>query len=1745
MLSLQSILSQEAIQKLGWTLVHFIWQAATVALLLAIILKLLRKSSSSLRYIIACLALALVVLLPAVTIGFIPVSTPQPAAQIEMMPLPAFTPSELTPPAEITILDEPTQPESATPAASVSLIQRAAEFFEPTLPYIVSGWLIGVFGLSLWHLGGWAQLQRLRRKLVKKVDDTLYTKLDLLSRRLHLNQTVQLLESTLVQIPTVVGWIRPVILLPASALTGLASEQLEAILAHELAHIKRYDYLVNILQTIVEILGFYHPAVWWISHKIRAERENCCDDLAVNISGDRVCYARALTSMEEIRTARGQLAVAVTGGSLFQRIYRLVGKDSTEKTPSSWIPAATAILLIIAIIIPTTLALSSPETKQSKQEFETQSEVTLLRAESADKLKKLGLALALYADDNDDNLPKNLQQVKPYMRDEQDFDWLLNNVEYFISGDTTHSKAPFIPIAYDKTLFIETDATNVLFLDFSARFLNTEQLEEIGITADTFLLETQFCSVSENFLKSIGSNASSPDEAKELSKLKSELLKAHNDSKCLILDDLQVSLLLGAVKAQGGSVRLAVPQIMAKEGKTAEIGSCLNEYFYIPGYTEPNNPSDEPKPRKLAKVEEGFFLSLIPKLTPDKNIDMEFELEITQILGFEEHKYKGKYTYSLPSTQSITQNTRYIAHNGHTLLLGGYKIPDKKDDQTEQKDLLILVTAKALGLSEQDKSTQAQNPTAAKSNYTFIKPVTIRENIIRPNKNMQQPDIKSKIMLARLESADKLRKLGIAVVMYANDNDKKLPDNLQPLKPYINNEVDYQWFLDNVEYLGKDKTYRLNQPDTPIAYDQTFLGEQPATNVLFMDAHVEYVSPPKLEEFGIAAKACNLEVLNIEFDPIHQGKNAVHVTVKNKTDKEQLFRIHIYTRSPELGKSGVGWGTPFFETIPPNETKSARFVYKIQGPITNSTWLRLSFRNPESDDPDDSQKIKPFLEKKYVASDLERLQADAVKVKPASQTQTDAVIHAFENIQNLIKNKNYKQAWELFTEDYKKADFQRQRDSYKRFEQAMEPTHPLHSAFVWEKEQFLKLQPESVFQKDGVLTLNAVLDQQTWKIDFTRENGRWKIDWIGGYTPGILIMQDWQNLLLPKMEKHSTEHFDIYYFKNSTAEKQLDQIADEKEKGFKEICKFLEKDSDIRIRMIFFEDDTSKQNATGHQGDGWAFGNTIVEIYNEEQKLDPYHETTHILMGPFGNPPALFNEGFAVYISERLGAHALKSLSGGTSTIYQRTRQLKSNNEWIPLEELITYTEIGSYESKPPIAYAEAASFVKFLIENYGKTKFLQAYKTLKNSNNVAVQQQNIKELEQIYGQSLQQLQKDWENSFQKSDSHIKAVKDSQLPETEKRLESARKLSALGKALIIYANDHNDKYPDSMRELEEDLNEEEFEWVLANVKYLARGKTPLISPDSAIAYDKTLLKQAKGTNVLFNDLHIDFTRPEILKGLETGLNKTAILAELNIIYVDEDFWQKYIEDANLAPQINPVSGKSEPASRTFSLILDDPDVSSFLEAVKANKNSKMLAAPQINCNESKTAEVGVTLEELYYVSGYNKPSKPSDEPKPKIDKVKSGVHFSVTPKLKSDRKNIILDFNLEIAEIKGHREHTYLDKYTHMVPVVTRITTSTTAVIPNGKTLLLGGRKISTEVENKTGVPILKEIPLVGGPFRDSTKTTEQKILIMLIRPTIYSPEKVKTTDHEKFDNLSPYDPLPKKLEEKLKRSNQRMAATK
>lgn len=378
---LENLWSPGMVERLGWMLVHVVWQATVVALLLAVFLRLLRKTSANARYSVACAALALTVALPIATLHWMKV--PGPAAEAGPQSAAVATPTEMAAPedqagmveywnngmaegrpADSPVFHRSTIP-SFPPVPAVPLQQRIVTALEPALPYVVLGWLAGVLGLSAWHLGGWTQLQRLRRRMVRAVGDPLQQRLEELSSRLGVHRAVGLLESALVEVPTVVGWLRPVILLPASALTGLSLQQLEAIIAHELAHIRRYDYLVNMLQTVVEILGFYHPAIWWISRRIRIERENCCDDLAVHVCGSSLQYARALACMEELRHHSGDLALAATGGSLMARIARLLGRPAPEDRRFAWLPGLIALLLVVGVIIPAALVLAAPSAASS------------------------------------------------------------------------------------------------------------------------------------------------------------------------------------------------------------------------------------------------------------------------------------------------------------------------------------------------------------------------------------------------------------------------------------------------------------------------------------------------------------------------------------------------------------------------------------------------------------------------------------------------------------------------------------------------------------------------------------------------------------------------------------------------------------------------------------------------------------------------------------------------------------------------------------------------------------------------------------------------------------------------------------------------------------------------------------------------------------------------------------------------------------------------------------------------------------------------------------------------------------------------------------------------------------------------------------------------------------------------------------------------------------------------------------
>src|SRR5215813_3864730 len=311
------------IEALGWTLIHFTWQGTLVALSLAGVLRAQREASTNARYAASCVAMMLMLAAPLGTVSYISLSAPNKTASGAPSGF-ATGPTSQSLPIEIDPAIAPARTDIATVSprrrSSVQLVRLA-----PLLPWMTVLWLSGVIFFSLRMVGGWLYTQRLKFHRTRILDDKWGAARRRLCSQLRVRRPVRLLESALVKVPMVIGWLRPVILLPASALSGLAPQQLEAIIAHELAHIRRHDYLINLLQSLIETLLFYHPAVWWVSRQIRREREHCCDDLAVAVCGDALTYARALLEMEKFRAAGPQLAMAANGGLLMNRIRRLVG----------------------------------------------------------------------------------------------------------------------------------------------------------------------------------------------------------------------------------------------------------------------------------------------------------------------------------------------------------------------------------------------------------------------------------------------------------------------------------------------------------------------------------------------------------------------------------------------------------------------------------------------------------------------------------------------------------------------------------------------------------------------------------------------------------------------------------------------------------------------------------------------------------------------------------------------------------------------------------------------------------------------------------------------------------------------------------------------------------------------------------------------------------------------------------------------------------------------------------------------------------------------------------------------------------------------------------------------------------------------------------------------------------------------------------------------------------------------------
>jgi beta-lactamase regulating signal transducer with metallopeptidase domain len=323
-------------QALASALGHFIWQGAVLGLAAHLVIRAGRLGANA-RYAVGVICLVAMAAMPIVTTIYVAHGASSMRSAARGLPIEDRRATSVS----VAAVDE------LTPGSTLARDLPSA---------VVLSWLVGVTLLSLRLLGGWVMTRRLVDGARTPAAPGIRGLARRVAKRLALARLVDVFESPTIAVPMMVGWIKPCVILPTAALAGLTPVQVEALLAHELAHVRRHDYLVNLLQSAIETLLFYHPAVWWISRDVRETREHCCDDVAVAVC-DRIVYASALADLAVLaQTTAGQrFALAATDGSLVARVRRILGgaDDGREGKPGWW--PAVLVALIIAGLAPIVL----------------------------------------------------------------------------------------------------------------------------------------------------------------------------------------------------------------------------------------------------------------------------------------------------------------------------------------------------------------------------------------------------------------------------------------------------------------------------------------------------------------------------------------------------------------------------------------------------------------------------------------------------------------------------------------------------------------------------------------------------------------------------------------------------------------------------------------------------------------------------------------------------------------------------------------------------------------------------------------------------------------------------------------------------------------------------------------------------------------------------------------------------------------------------------------------------------------------------------------------------------------------------------------------------------------------------------------------------------------------------------------------------------------------------------------------
>jgi beta-lactamase regulating signal transducer with metallopeptidase domain len=349
---MHDLLQSPWVAVVGLALVHFVWQGALVHVALGVVLQIVPAGRPSVRYALACVALVVMFVAPIVTVVRLappPVATAAVAAFSDATTsdgaaIAGANPGTAARGSDVQTASVPT----GSPGGQMSMRPGLAVWLAPQLPMLVVAWLVGVALLLVWLAGRLALAHSWRTRHVAPVSAEIAQVATAVAARVGVRHAIKVLMSVRAAVPMVVGIVRPVVLLPASAVMGLSARQLEVLLAHEFVHVKRLDPLMNMFQNVVEAVLFYHPSVWMVSRRVRREREFCCDEVAMATGGDRLLYAGTLRDFAVLQRSRAAVGVAATGGRLPERIRRIV--VGPMASPTNGFAVALSVLSVMLLI---------------------------------------------------------------------------------------------------------------------------------------------------------------------------------------------------------------------------------------------------------------------------------------------------------------------------------------------------------------------------------------------------------------------------------------------------------------------------------------------------------------------------------------------------------------------------------------------------------------------------------------------------------------------------------------------------------------------------------------------------------------------------------------------------------------------------------------------------------------------------------------------------------------------------------------------------------------------------------------------------------------------------------------------------------------------------------------------------------------------------------------------------------------------------------------------------------------------------------------------------------------------------------------------------------------------------------------------------------------------------------------------------------------------------------------------------